>query len=196
MKRSPLLWALLFLCACPKGAGEGDKEEAENPAVRVAAVRRGAIDRAVIGTATVESESVVQVMAETAGRVGAVPVEEGDRVTKGQLLCSIDNPRAQVALERAQVELQQTERELANTARLNERGYVARNARDELEFRHRRAELEVKRAQEEVRSLRVVAPFAGVIARRQVTLGEVIGPQRPLFNLVDDQHLQAVLHIP
>ncbi len=186
----------LLLSGCPRDGDKKHDSDGELPAVRVEALDRGALDREVRGTATVESERAVEIVAEAGGRIGTLPVEEGDEVRAGQLLCSLHNPRALVALDRARLELEQVQAELASIARLDERGFVARRSREEVEFRRRRAELEVRRAEEDVRLLRVHAPFAGVISRRGIDVGEVVTPQQRLFSLVDHRNLRAVVAVP
>lgn len=166
------------------------------PAVRVELVRRGDIGRDVVATAAVESQRAVDLFAETTGLVASLPVEEGDVVRAGQLLCAISNAMTQVALDRARLEVEQLKSELVSTTRLDEKGFVSRRTREDIEFRLRRAELEQQRNEEESRRQRVVAPFAGVISRRYVTPGEQVVPQRRLLSLVDHTDLRVVLSVP
>jgi len=186
----------LILMACPKDANDDKQKKEEGPAVRTSAVRRGLIERRVTGTTSVESDKDIEVISEAVGRVHSLPVDEGSEVTKGQILCLIANPKVQIAQERARLELDQVRAEAKSTTRLNERGFVARRSRDEVEFRLRRAELELRRAEDEARLLRVIAPFNGVVTRRFVDVGEVVAPQRRLFHLVDHQNLRAILPLP
>ncbi len=60
-----------------------------------------------LGTGSVESRQMASVSFEVTGRVKMIHVDQGDRVTKGQLLAAIDDStfRAEVALAEQQVEL-------------------------------------------------------------------------------------------
>jgi HlyD family secretion protein len=60
-----------------------------------------------LGTGSVESRQMASVSFEVTGRVTMIHVDQGDRVTKGQLLAAIDDGtfRAEVALAEQQVEL-------------------------------------------------------------------------------------------
>lgn len=182
--------------ACPQARDPGSLRGTEIPAVEVAQVERGSLARWVSGTTVVEARNTVEISAEVGARVWSLKVEEGSRVAEGQVLAILNNPRVHVALERARLEEEHLRQQLESTTKLNQRGYVASRSREDLEYQLRRAELEVKRSQEEERALRIVAPFAGVISRRRVAVGELVTPQRPLFQLVDDTNLLAVLHLP
>lgn len=73
----------------------------EAPRFRTAEVTRGDLLISVSASGTVEAVSLVDVRSRATGRVRAVLVEEGDRVSLGQLLVEIDDPDARAALENA-----------------------------------------------------------------------------------------------
>jgi multidrug efflux pump subunit AcrA (membrane-fusion protein) len=61
------------------------------------------------GTATLESVARVDILAKTAGLVAQVAVAEGDYVEKGQVLATLDDREARVALARARIALAEAE---------------------------------------------------------------------------------------
>ncbi len=77
--------------------------------VRVATVTRQPMASYLQGTATLESVAQVDVFAKTAGLVLRVAVEEGDRVTQGQVLAALDDREARLALDRARIQLAEAE---------------------------------------------------------------------------------------
>ena len=77
--------------------------------VRVATVTRQPMASYLQGTATLESVAQIDVLAKTAGLVLQVEVEEGDRVVQGQVVATLDDREAQLALERARIELAEAE---------------------------------------------------------------------------------------
>ena len=88
-----------------------------------------------------ESKRVAEVSAETAGRVVARPVERGDRVAAGDLLCelAIDDRRAAVA--QAEADLKRAELEERGARQLKERSLLS-----EIRIAQVDAELESSRA--------------------------------------------------
>jgi membrane fusion protein (multidrug efflux system) len=77
--------------------------------VRVAAVTRQPIASYLQGTATLESATQIDVLAKTAGLVLQVAVKEGDVVELGQVVATLDDREAQLALARARIELAEAE---------------------------------------------------------------------------------------
>ncbi len=77
--------------------------------VRVATATRQPMATYVQGTATLESVARVDVLAKAAGLVLQVLVEEGDRVAQGQMVATLDDREARLALARARIELAEAE---------------------------------------------------------------------------------------
>ncbi len=74
--------------------------------VEVAEITTGAISSYISATANLVAEDQVKVLAEAEGRVERLKVEEGDLVTKGQVLAVLDQDEARIA--RSKVELKAT----------------------------------------------------------------------------------------
>jgi RND family efflux transporter MFP subunit len=82
------------------GAGAGGRREAKAlPTVRVVPVRVGNVASTLLVTGTLRSNQDVNLSSKISGRVAAVYVREGDRISRGQLLLALetDDLRAQVA---------------------------------------------------------------------------------------------------
>lgn len=77
--------------------------------VRVAVATRQPIASYLQGTATLESAAQVDVLAKTSGLVLRVAVEEGDRVAPGQVLATLDDREARLALARTRIQLAEDE---------------------------------------------------------------------------------------
>jgi membrane fusion protein, multidrug efflux system len=114
----------------------------------------------------------VHLRAEVAGRVMALGPEKGARVEQGEVLVRLDPREREAALREAEAVLAQREIEYEAAARLGERGFEA-----ETRIAARRAELE--RARADLRRIQVAleqtlirAPFAGVLERRPVEVGD------------------------
>ncbi len=84
--------------------------------IRTAAVTRGDIVVTVSSTGAVQATSQVDVRSRATGTVTQVFAQEGDRVTKGQLLATIDDPDARAALREAQAQVNQNRANLTDAA--------------------------------------------------------------------------------
>jgi HlyD family secretion protein len=75
--------------------------------IRTAAVARGDVSVSVSATGAVTATSQVDVRSRATGTVTQVLVEEGNRVTQGQLLATINDPDARAALRESQAQVNQ-----------------------------------------------------------------------------------------
>lgn len=91
-------------------------QKREAPQVRVAEVRREDVERVLETNAPVESVSEIDVVAEATGRVLEVHVQEGSRVTAGQVLAKLDDRDQQIAVSDAGVSLAEAEAALLAAA--------------------------------------------------------------------------------
>lgn len=148
------------------------------------------------GTATLEAEADADVIAKVQGEVQRLLVEEGDVVRAGQVLAVLDGRQLRLEVTQASAELAKLERDYRRQIELNERGLVAAGT-----FEGLRYDLETLRAKHGLAELQlsyteIRAPFAGVVARRSVRLGQTVQPNAVLFRVTDPSPLKAQVFIP
>lgn len=179
--------------------------------VSLVAPARTRFEQAIAATGTVAAVDELIVGSETAGyRLTDVLVEVGSVVRKGDLLARADDAqlRAQLAqqealIAQADAELAQARANLERAEALDGSGVysiealqtryttaAAAEAKLDLALAQRR-ELEVRLA-----NTRVVAPAAGVIARKSATVGAVVQPGTELFRLIRDGQLEWRAELP
>jgi membrane fusion protein (multidrug efflux system) len=129
------------------------------------------------------AEEEVEVRAEVAGRVVALPFREGSFVRRGQLLASIDT-----AVLEAQLRALATRHELAavqarRQRQLFEIGGLSRQAVDQAEAEARVLEAEMQGMRAEIRRRRIYAPFSGQVGLRSVSVGAYVSPGDPIATL-------------
>ncbi|MEZ4250148.1 MAG: efflux RND transporter periplasmic adaptor subunit [Polyangiales bacterium] len=198
--------ALLFLAAC------APEEAAPEPAprlVRVEVAARGpAIDRLVL-LGDVEGELDVRVVAELPERIRELHVAEGDAVTEGAPIATLeaattsaDVAQADAALSAAEAARDQLRVDLARVAPLVERSALPRSQREALESQLRSADAQVAqlRAGRQAASLRrgrtvVRAPASGIVAELGVDPGDLVSPQVPLARVVRMDRVKVVLRV-
>ncbi|MCA9612500.1 MAG: efflux RND transporter periplasmic adaptor subunit [Sandaracinus sp.] len=202
----PRVLALLFLVAC------APEEAAPEPAprlVRVEVAARGpAVDRVVL-LGDVEGELDVRVVAELPERIRELHVAEGDAVTEGAPIATLeaattsaDVAQADAALSAAEAARDQLRVDLARVAPLVERSALPRSQRESLEAQLRSADAQVAqlRASRQAASLRrgrtvVRAPASGIVAELGVDPGDLVSPQVPLARVVRMDRVKVVLRV-
>ncbi|HEX7769846.1 MAG TPA: efflux RND transporter periplasmic adaptor subunit [Dokdonella sp.] len=186
------------LAACG-GGGDGADAKASAKAsipVEVASARHQPITANYSGTATLEAVGQASVVAKTSGIVLDLPVEEGMYVEKGQLLLAIDDESARNKLAQASATLRKAQAAFDKA----DKGYALKIT-PKADYDSMKYDLEAQRAIVEGARLelswtRVTAPISGVIARRQIKLGNLVQVNQALFDIVDLEPLQAVLNVP
>jgi len=129
--------------------------------------------------------------------VGAMLVDEGDRVQQGQLLARLHTERLQAALDRARADVAAAEAQ-AHAALLTYRRLeglaasraVPQDAADEAEGKSRAATAHVAAAEaalaehaQALKDARLYAPVGGVVRERIVEVGDFVNPQTPVITL-------------
>jgi RND family efflux transporter MFP subunit len=124
------------------------------------------------------------------GRLVYLGVEEGDRVTKGQIIARIEDEDVQANLDQARANLRTYEAELndAQQSLERQRNLLAQNLAsqadfDAAEFRYKRvvasigsAKAAVDAAEVAVENTRIRAPFDGTVILKHADVGEVVAP--------------------
>lgn len=156
------------------------------------------------------AERSASVRSEVSGSVIQVYVEAGQRVSAGTALARIDATTAaaselsaRTGVTAAEAQAAQAKKELDRSERLSAAGAIAdrdlENAR--LSYSTTMAQLaNVKaayaQANKQLRNATVRAPFAGVVATKSVSAGDVVLPGAALFTVVDPKSMRLEAAVP
>ncbi len=177
--------------------GKDDQEQVEQAVpIGVAALGRGEIESVLRFSTNLEAEKEVKVYAQAARRVRELRVEEGSRVSKGQLLLSLQDDEQRTALAKVQSQLDKASREYDRQKRLYAQEMISEQAFNDATYELEQLELALEEAQRELSYTQVRAPIAGVITNRLVNLGDHVTINQPLFDLVDFDSIVARIYVP
>jgi RND family efflux transporter MFP subunit len=114
--------------------------------------------------------------AKALGRLSWLGVEEGTRVTQGQIIARLESTDLQAARDQIAANLQQAELDLKRAESLFKEGVLDRASVDKLRTTvlTQRAQLKYQDAQLENMVLR--APFTGTVTQKLSELGETVSP--------------------
>ena len=180
--------------------------------VRVATPKVGGAANTLELPGTLQGQMQSPIAARSSGYLKRWTKDIGARVEKGELLAEIENPeidqqisQAIAARDQSAASLALTRRTVARSEELRKTGMIAQQLLDE----HRSAvtvaqanlaaaEANLARLKEQQGFKRVVAPFAGIITRRNVDVGDLIdgGAARPLFVLSQTDPLRLYVDVP
>ncbi len=190
-------------------APESDAPEITAPPVLVTrAVERRVVDR-IEATGQLLAQAEARVAAQVGGEVTGVAADEGASVEAGQLVIEVDPERrelerhdASARVVQAEAQLREARREAARLENLVGRGAASQSrvdeARTQLDMARSRlvgAQAQLGLAERAVADASVSAPFAGLISRRYVNVGELVSPGSKLFDLVALDPVEVEFHV-
>ncbi len=178
-----------------KDGKDGKKEDTAVP-VEVAKVSRRPIAASYSGTASLDAPGEAQAVSKASGIVLALLTEEGQRVQKGQVLARLDNDHQRLQVEQAASTVRKLESNYQRSQKMVAAKLVSTEANDQIRYDLESARASLNIAQLELSYTTIVAPISGVVAQRMVKQGNLIQPNAPLFRIVDDSRLEAVLNVP
>jgi RND family efflux transporter MFP subunit len=186
-----LAFAVLSSCK-PKQKPEakGQAQTFGAAPVKVFKAVRMRISEKLFYTGTIEAWQKITLTPDVGGKIARILVNEGDRVSKGQVLAELDAEaitlqlkQAEAALAVAQVNFNNTQRNLERMERLSKEKAVSDQQYEQVKLGYDSAKAQLEQAQAAVNlaqhSLDVSilkAPFSGVIASRNAEVGDVINP--------------------
>ena len=181
-----------------EAAIEAEAEEDEEIAVpvEVAEVTTGSIASYISATANLVAEDQVKVLSEAEGRVEKLLVEEGDLVTKNQVLAVLVQDEAKIALSKVELKASNAKAALERAKGTRDQGLISAEAYDKLKMDYDVASQEVAEAEWRLAKTVIRAPFAACVTERFITLGQHLRPGDELFTVADYNPLVARIYLP
>ena len=134
---------------------------------------------------TVKADQTIDLHAEMGGTVTAILVKEGQKVSKGQLLATLDSD----VIDNSVLQLD-TQLALATTTFERQARLWEQNIGSEIQYLQAKAQKEglensVKSLKAQARKMKIIAPFSGIIDQIYAKTGELTSPQKPFLKLVN-----------
>ena len=204
-------WVAMQPGAMPGGQAQAAKQPGaaasaplEFRANEVVQPQRASLPERIAFSGPLVAPNTVLLRARTSGTLLALTVAEGDRVKAGQALGRIDMaelaPRIaerNAMLDSARASLAQAERTHASNERLAAQNFISPNALDSSRAQVDTARAALAAAQATLETTRVgqrdatlLAPIAGIVARRHVLPGEKVSAEQQVLTIVDLARLE------
>jgi RND family efflux transporter MFP subunit len=197
------LMAVMGIAACSRTDAEAPGtavESARTIPVRTATVQTRDLAETLALTGTLDPRAEVTVGPEVSARIERVMRNEGDRVTRGQLLAVLDDADFRLARDRAKANLDlaeanrvhaHTEKDrsdaLLKTGGITDKDHLAAQVAVQVaEASHAQARSELAIAERQLGRSQVTAPIAGRISKRHADAGTIVAVGAPLYTIVDD----------
>lgn len=200
--------ALSALAACGDSRPQAATSAAPSLDSIVVQPERTPLERSLDGT--IEAVNQGTVAAQTSGRVDAIFYDVNDFVPAGAVIVRLRATEQRAGLLQAEASLREAmareteaqthykriadmyDRKMVAKAMLDE----ATATRDAAVARLAASRAEVQSAREGVAYTEIRAPYAGVVARRHVEVGETVSPGTPIMSGLSLQYLRVTVDVP
>lgn len=188
---------LVFFWGCRSEKRRASTEEVFGATpVKVFKVRKQRISEKLVYTGTLEAWQKINVTPDVGGKIARIYVNEGDRVSKGQVLAELDTQTVTLQLQQAEASLAvararflDAQTNLERMERLRKENAVSEQQYEQVRLAFEAAKAQLDQAQAAVNLARhsldvsiMRAPFSGIVASKNADVGDVINPMMGSFS--------------
>lgn len=169
---------------------------AEGPMVEVVQVRQMEVRDELITFGSLRSDESVMIRPEVEGRLARVHFREGQAVSAGDLLVSLDDAISRAEFSQARANLDLAEKNHQRAQMLFQRGASNAQALDEAQTQQQAARATLALAQARLDKTQIKAPYDGSLGLRQASVGDYLSAGQNIVNLEVLDPLKVDFRIP
>lgn len=199
----PLVGALgltLLLAACgPRTAAPGPAARGaggEKQPVEVAAITRRDLNETLSLVGSLAPNETAQIRAEIAGQVRSVAFDEGQHVTRGQVLLQIDDAELRAQLAQSEARFRLAELNLKRSDDLTLARSMSQAEADRARSDYATAEAEIQLLRVRLDKMAIKAPFDGIVGSRTISPGDYVTPATTITTLDDLSRMKVDFQVP
>ena len=162
---------------------------ASKGAVRVRTQSAQNVKRTITVNGKTAPARMVELSAETDGRVVFIGADRGANVNRGGIVVSLDERDRTARLSQAAATVKQREVEYAGRLRLKSESYVSEAQLQEAVALLETARAELRRAELDLEYMNIRAPFRGALQSRVVEVGDFLKQGDPVAIYVDNRKI-------
>lgn len=129
-------------------------------------------------------------VSETSGRVKTLSIENGDNVTAGKVIATLDNEQIRIDLALAKTTLDKAKSDLEKYERMAASGAVNKSQVEEMRMNVSTADAKVKTLQHNLKLTSIVSPISGVVSNVAIEKGSYLAPGTAIADIVDIKSLK------
>lgn len=190
-----LIAIALTIQSCSETVTEDKKVEDKLPLVTLASAAIQPFQHKITVQGNVETDQDVLLSSEAGGLLTSINVKEGQVVSQGQVLASVD-----AAVISSNIQELQTQLEHAQYIFEKQKELKAKNLGTEFDYQN--AEAQVKAIQAKIKSLStqrgksvLTAPFSGTIDKIFAKNGQMTAPGSPILRLVNNKKIEITADV-
>ncbi len=153
------------------------------------------IDNKLALVGTINASKEVTVGAETVGRVTAVSFSEGQFVSQGRILASIDSETKRLNILNAQNNYDKAQTDLARYEQLLLENATTQVQLEGYRFSLKSAETQLMLANRQLKDAYVKAPMSGYVTIKNIEKGSIVSSGTPVATIVDISSLKVKVNV-
>lgn len=192
----PAVTSLLFLAGCNTKDKHATDDTPIGLAVRTEVVHADIIAKEVSVSGNIEGNTTVKLGFMVGGKINYVSNKEGENISKGQLIASLDPTNYSIAKGSADVQVNTATDEFNRLKILHDRGSLSESDFSKIGFSVQQAKLQQQLQQKNLSDTRLYSSISGVLLKRQAEIGEIVGVGIPLFVIADIKKVKVLAYVP
>lgn len=136
------------------------------------------------------------ISSDASGKIIKLNVQEGDQVSQGQVIAKVDDELLKLQIESVDVSIEGQKNDDQRYSNLSKENAVSGVQVEKTKLGLKSAEIQKKQIQKQLRSTNLTAPFSGVVTKKMIDLGSVVGPGSPLVEITDVSQLKLTVNVP
>jgi membrane fusion protein, multidrug efflux system len=190
-----ILTTILLFVGCQS---KNNQYKAENLAISVLTTQSKMVssNNEISLSGNIEGNKTVRLGFMGAGKINLISACEGQMVTKGQLLSSLDPASYSIAKEIADIQVSQVEDEFNRMNEMHDRKSISESDFAKVSFGLQQAKAQQKLQAKNLADTKLYSPISGVLLKKMAEVGEITGVGISLFVVSDIRTVKVTAFIP
>ena len=172
-------------------------ERVENPiAVETSRVIKISSEKEIFLSGNIEGIKTIRLGFMVAGKVDFIAANEGETVSKGKLLASLDPASYAIAKELADIQVNQVQDEYDRLKSMHDNKSISESDFAKITFGLQQAKAQQKLHAKNLADTKLFSPIDGVLLKKLCEVGEITGVGIPLFVVSDISKIKVSAFIP
>jgi RND family efflux transporter MFP subunit len=191
----PILIFIILLSACQKQGDQAKVPETVIPVV-TEQVRKISTNNQISVSGNIEGSKTVRLGFMVAGKINYIAAGDGQMVSRGQLLSSLDPTNYSIAKDIATIQVTQVQDEYNRLKVMHDRKSISESDFAKVNFTLQQAKAQEKLHAKNLSDTKLYSPISGVMLKKMSEVGEITGVGTPLFVVSDIRTVKVNAYIP
>lgn len=184
----------LSLNAC-KSNSDNVVEEKTTPVI-VEQVNNSSVSQDISVSGNIEGNKTVKLGFMVAGKINQINVSEGQNISNGQLIATLDPSNYSIAKEIADVQVNQATDEYNRLKTMYDRNSISESDYKKIDFTLQGAKAQQKLHNKNLSDTKLYSPFSGVLLKKAAETGEIVAAGTPVLVISDINTVKVNAYIP